>query len=366
MQIDNKIHSVALASVLVIISLILVSSTVSAVSAQNTLDKKAYAYITNHDSDSVSVIDTATNKIVVTINEDVGDTPIGVAINPQGTKVYVSNSGFNYSHSSVSVIDTATNKVTAKVPVRGVAFGIAITPNGKSVYVANWLDTTISVIDTAKNKVKTTIDVGGSPYDVRINPDGREAYVTIPEKNLVVVIDTAKNNVKTIINVGRSPNGLVFSPDGKKAYIANDDGTVSVIDTAKNKVVCNVNLDGSLLSVAVTPDGSRIYVTQYSTDVVYVIDTATNKVKASIPMIPLSIGQIAITPDGKKAYITTNDQSKSIAVIDTRKNKVISTISLGTSPQVLGLFIGCIPASNHCTKPLHQTTAPNHAKPLKQ
>ena len=83
-----------------------------------------FAYITNTNSNSVSVIDTATNTVVTTV--PVGFAPLGVAVNPTGTQVYVAN----YSPSNVSVIDTATNTVAATVAVGALpaAFGLFIGP----------------------------------------------------------------------------------------------------------------------------------------------------------------------------------------------------------------------------------------------
>ena len=83
------------------------------------------------DSNTVSVIDTATNNVTATVT--VGSSPIGVAVTPDGTKVYVTN----YDSNTVSVIDTATNNVTATVPVGTSPRGVAVSPDGTKVYVAN-------------------------------------------------------------------------------------------------------------------------------------------------------------------------------------------------------------------------------------
>ena len=82
------------------------------------------AYITNSGSNTVSVIDTATNTVVSTI--PVGTTPFGVAVTPDGSKVYIANATSN----TVSVIDTATNAVVSTIPVGSGpdAFGIFIQP----------------------------------------------------------------------------------------------------------------------------------------------------------------------------------------------------------------------------------------------
>jgi YVTN family beta-propeller protein len=79
------------------------------------------AYVTNFNSSTVSVIDTATNAVVATV--PVGNQPVGVAVNFTGTRVYVVNQNSN----NVSVIDTATNAVIgAAVPVGMAPFGVAI------------------------------------------------------------------------------------------------------------------------------------------------------------------------------------------------------------------------------------------------
>jgi YVTN family beta-propeller protein len=98
------------------------------------------------------VIDTTTNKVVTTL--DVGLAPAGVAVTPDGSKVYVANRAAN---GTVSVIDTATNAVSATVAVGSNPVGVAFTPDGSKAYVANQFDHTVSVIATASNTVVATI-----------------------------------------------------------------------------------------------------------------------------------------------------------------------------------------------------------------
>jgi YVTN family beta-propeller protein len=81
-----------------------------------------YAYITNSLGGTVSVIDTATNTVTGSAIS-VGNDPGGVAVSPDGTKVYVA------SFSNVSVIDTATNTVIGSPIVDdGGPFGIGVSP----------------------------------------------------------------------------------------------------------------------------------------------------------------------------------------------------------------------------------------------
>jgi YVTN family beta-propeller protein len=174
-----------------------------------------------------------------------------VAITPDGTHAYVANSFSN----TVSVIDTATNTVVATVPVGFSPFGVAITPDGTHAYVTNGNSKSVSVIDTATNTVVATVPVGNDPRGVAITPDGTQAYVTNELSDTVSVIDTATNTVvATVPLVGLFPSGVAITPDGAQAYVAiSDSGAVSVIDTATNTVVATVPVGRFPSGVAITP-----------------------------------------------------------------------------------------------------------------
>jgi YVTN family beta-propeller protein len=133
------------------------------------------AYVTNFSA--VSVIDTATNTVSTTI--PVGGQPFGVAVTPDGSKVYVGNNAF--FGGIVQVINPATNGVSANIPVGGLLQGVAVTPDGRKVYVATYgglaADGTVSVINTATNTLSATIPVGRFAYGVAVPPDGSKVYV---------------------------------------------------------------------------------------------------------------------------------------------------------------------------------------------
>ena len=199
-----------------------------------------FAYVTIPGSKSISEIDTATNTVVATVT--VGAQPVTVAVTPDGKRVYVTTISSNLSNpGAVLMIDTATNTVVATVTVGAVPIGVAITPDGKHAYVANSASTTVSVIDTTTTppSVEATVPVGTSPNSVAVTPDGKHTYVTNTNDDTVSVIDTTSNTVVgTPIPVGLLPFGVAVTPDGKSVYVTNlGDNTVSVIATATNTVL---------------------------------------------------------------------------------------------------------------------------------
>ena len=105
-------------------------------------------YVNNETDDTVKAINTT--SLAVTASIGVGTDPRGIAVSPDGTTVYVTN---HNTSNSVSVIDTATNaiKEIGGTPVPDIAVGtsprgIAISPDGTYAYVAN-LNNSISVIE---------------------------------------------------------------------------------------------------------------------------------------------------------------------------------------------------------------------------
>ena len=74
-----------------------------------------------------------------------------------------------------------------------------------------------------------------------ITPDGKELYVACEASHSVVVVDVAARKKVAEIAVGRHPIDVAFSPDGTRAYVSNRlDDTVSVVDVAQRKVVADV------------------------------------------------------------------------------------------------------------------------------
>ena len=119
-------------------------------------------------------VDAVVGTVAVTVA--LGNGPRGVAITPAGTRAYVANNGSD----DVSVIDTATNKVIDTIAVGALAFplGIAINPAGTRAYVVNNGSNNVSVIDTATHAVVASVAVAYKPFGVTVNPASTHAYVT--------------------------------------------------------------------------------------------------------------------------------------------------------------------------------------------
>ncbi|MBA2946394.1 serine/threonine-protein kinase [Streptomyces himalayensis] len=240
----------------------------------------------------------------------VGGSPEGVAVSPNEDRAYVANE----SSGSVSVINTATNKVDSTIPVGRSPKGVAVSPNGDRVYVTNRRSGSVSVINTATNKVDSTIPVGRGPQGVDVSPIEDRVYVANFGSGSVSVINTATNKVDSTIPVGRGPAGVAVSPIGDRVYVANgSSGSMSVIDTATNRKMGNpIPVGRGLQGVAVSRE-DRVYVTNGSSGSMSVINTATNKVDSTIPVGRGPQG-VDVSPNGDRVYVA-NRSSGSVSVI---------------------------------------------------
>lgn len=117
------------------------------------------------------------------------------------------------------MIDTASNTVINSIPVGDHPGGMAITPNGATVYVTNNGDDTVSAIDTASATVSATIPVGSVPLNIAVNSSGTTAYVTNANDGTVWAIDTRQ---KADLDVLGQPNGSLAVAEHNRCVYAMD------------------------------------------------------------------------------------------------------------------------------------------------
>ena len=213
----------------------------------------------------------------------VGVDPENLAVTPDGSQVWVADSGPQTglpSMAAISVISTATDTVTAtmKLPATDPR-NIAFSPSGATAYVTTSLG--VLVYNTANDRLVTLIPGLGNPEGVTVAPNGT-VYVTNTVQNVVDVISARTNRVTRTIAVGQLPWQMALTATGGTLYVADGDSdAVSVINTATDKVTDTIAVSGDPASVALTPDGSRLWVGGLTSGNVSVIDTSDNTIVGS-------------------------------------------------------------------------------------
>jgi YVTN family beta-propeller protein len=222
------------------------------------------AYVSNSYSDTISVIDLATDSLVENLPS--GHAPINPTFNRDWSKVYVANakggsltvidartgkligdipagaphpSGLRFlpdgKHLVISfigdkvtdtgflgIMDLGTGRLIKTIPVQAQSERFDITPDGKRAYVGNLVSQTVSVVDLEKYEVIATIPMPERlPFNVLVSPKGTKVFVGNVMGASIVEIDVATNTVEKIIKTPRGPNGMTFTPEGDNILMTN-------------------------------------------------------------------------------------------------------------------------------------------------
>jgi YVTN family beta-propeller protein len=271
---------------------------------------------------SLQVVDTASGAVTQTIPYT-GDEALsfGIAFAPDGHKVYVSAGGNN----KIRVYSISGEHLTEQPPivlptgpvrpffgdVAPYPDGLAISADGKRLYVANNLGDSMSIVDTTTGATLSTTPVGHNPYTVVLSADGKTAYVSDWGGETVSVVDAVTGAPQGAISVGTHPSAMALDASSGRLYVANGDSdNVSVIDTATNGVLQTIDLSPypgaqvgtSPNALALAPDGSRLYVANAGDNDVAVVDLPSGRVAGLIPTAWYPTG-IAISNDGDTLFV---------------------------------------------------------------
>ncbi|MFF8918512.1 beta-propeller fold lactonase family protein [Streptomyces sp. NPDC015032] len=289
-------------------------------------DFPSRVYVPNTNSDTVSVIDPATYKVIRTIK--VGRQPQHVVPSWDLKTLWVNND----IGDSLTAIDPATGKVGRTVPVSD-PYNLYFTPDGKYAVVMASMDRQLVFRDARTMKTAKTVPVdcagvnhadfsmdgryfivscefsgellkvdtarmkvvghqklpykGAMPQDVKLSPDGGTFYIADMIANGVWVLDGKRFTTPKLLPTGKGAHGLYVSRDSKEMYVSNrGEGSISVFDFGQRKLVKKWRLPGggSPDMGGVSADGKVLWLSGRYDSEVYAIDTASGRQLARIPV----------------------------------------------------------------------------------
>ena len=282
-------------------------------------------YVPNSESDTVSVIDPRTYKVVdqfpvgalpqhvvpsydlktLWVNNDQGNTltPIDPATGKPGRPVPVTdpyNLYFTPDGRYAIVVserlqrldfrDASTMRLHHSLPVPcGGVNHMDFSADGRYLLASCEFDGGVIKVDVAREKVvgKLTLRSGTMPQDVKLSPDGRVFYVADMMANGVWLIDAHSLRKIGFVPTGMGAHGLYASRDSRYLYVSNrSEGSISVISFATRKVVHKWRLPGggSPDMGGVSADGKVLWLSGRYDAEVYAISTKTGKLLARIPV----------------------------------------------------------------------------------
>ena len=171
-----------------------------------------------NDGGSLTVIDTQ-NPNVLRYNEIHGFFPLDLAVSPDGSCLYAALDKEN----CVSVRDAKQDSLpeVTRIQVGRNPTGLAINPGGTRLYVTNRDDGNVSVVDMNTKKELYKVPVGQQPKAVAVRSDGSRVYVANAGDKTLSVIDATHepNAPRAPVALGRQVSSLCFHPDGTRMYL---------------------------------------------------------------------------------------------------------------------------------------------------
>jgi YVTN family beta-propeller protein len=246
-------------------------------------DSKTLAVV-SVGSNSVTLIETATNKVRATIY--VGRSPHEAFFTPDGRELWVTVRGENY----VSVIDPILMKETRRIEMANGPGMTIFGPDGRYAFVCSSFVPELTVVDVASYQILKRVPQA-SPFcpNIAVSPENDEVWITLKDAGKVQVFSAKPPfEQEAVLDTGPITNHVNFvnNRNGKFAYITiGGANQVKVFRRgAKPELVASIPVGNLPHGIWPSGDGSRVYVAYENGGVAAAIDTLTNKVIANIPI----------------------------------------------------------------------------------
>jgi YVTN family beta-propeller protein len=294
---------------------------------------------------------------------------------PDSYKVIVLDSG----EADLSLIDEKSYQVVGGEPTGKEPHHLMITPDQKSLIVANSVSDSLMFVDPASGKVQRVLKDIEDPYQLGFSPDhrwfvtaalrldrvdiyhydghdfsiakriplaktpshmtfssdGRTVYVTLQDSGELAAIDLATQTVDWKIPVGRDPAGLWMTP-GDKALLVGMTGEddVVVVDPHAHQVVKRIHTGRGAHNFRNLDDGSHVAVTNRVANSISILDYTALQNVGDIDNLMPGPDDMELSADKRQLWVTFRF-SRHVGVIDLPSRKLVTTIAVGRSPHGL-------------------------------
>jgi YVTN family beta-propeller protein len=241
--------------------------------------------------EGIQVVDRSSGQVLQTVKLPAAF--LGLAFSPDGQSLYASGGNtdvvyrFDWRHGMATLRDSLVLQPRARPRDNGVRYpaGLALSRDGRTLYVAENLADSLAVIDLAMGRVVQRVATGRYPYGVVVAPDGGVYVSNWGGWQVSSYAPAAGGTLQANgqIFVGRHPSALLLNARGTRLFVAtaSTDRVVSV-DLARRRVI------GELLdpppsgpgegstpnALALSPDGQRLFVAEGDANAVVVFDLA--------------------------------------------------------------------------------------------
>lgn len=293
---------------------------------------KRTAIVLNSGEASVSLIDMDKRAVYKTF--PIGKEPHHLMITPDQKSVLVANAAGD----DVVFLDPKTGDIQSRLPNIVDPYHIGYSPNKKwFVAAGNRLDRVD--IYAAKNqelKLVKIVKAAKTPSHIAFTNDSKLTFVTLQDSNELIAIDLASQEIVWRMPIGKMPAGVWMTPGDKHLLIGlTGSDLVQVVDWKQQKVIKEIKTGKGAHNFRPLGDKRHIFLTNRVDSTISIIDMEKLEKVADIKGLPSGPDCMDITADGKELWVTFRF-AKKVGIIDIASRKLVATIPVGKSPH--GIF----------------------------
>lgn len=279
-------------------------------------------YVTNKNSNTLSVIDGDSNNVIQTY--EVGEGPKEV-LATEDEVVYVASPDSD----TVTIIYKEGDKRILNIPNEGY---IAVDSVMGRLYTSK--EGMLRVYDVKSGSLVISIDGLIKPGHMILNHGGNKLFIA--DDNIVRIYNTITLEYINTISVPERINYIAISKDDTRAFIAygsiGNMAGVTIYDLVNNKTLTNITGSELTAPVAIAQKNNILYVVNKKEQgTVICIDATTFNILTKVIPVGDNPTSITLSPDNEKLYVV-NSYSGNINIIDLLSNEV-NSISLGEANQ---------------------------------
>jgi len=248
----------------------------------------------------------------------------GIAWSPDGERLYIAG-GVSNARNDVHVVAPGTDsawtqvegfRLTGPPPRSASVAGLALSRDGRVLYVANLADNCVYALDTHTGSTLGRVDVGGRPVAMRLLPGGTRLAVAnwaASQVTFLDITDAASPRIAGRHPVGDHPNDIAVSADGRLFVCCGNDDSVRVLDaqtgaaleTVKTAMTPRAPPGSTPTALALSPDGSRLYVANSDNNCVCVVDVRERGRSRVLGFVPTGWypSALHVSPDGRRLIV---------------------------------------------------------------